>query len=257
MKYSIMILLFLAVLCDRLHAQSNGQPADVNEIIKAIAYHDSIFWEAYNRCDVEKMASYFTDDLEFYHDKGGPTYTLVKFQESMRAGLCGKPDWRLRREAVAGTVKVFPMNNYGGLISGEHVFYINDGKTEKLDGYGKFTQLWKFENNTWKMSRVLSYDHGPAPYINKRKQVVISPSLLKRYGGKYLSAKAGVITVLPEDNMLKIASEDQQLVLYPESNNTFFVKERDVQFEFITEKEKVTKVLIHENGTPVDQAIRK
>jgi hypothetical protein len=163
-------LLFLCtalVVSGPLQAQSNGQPIDVNEILKAIYHHDSIFWQAYNACDVEKMASYFTDDVEFYHDKGGPTFSLVKFKEALRTGLCGKTDWRLRRQAIMGTVKAFPLNNYGGLISGEHVFYINDGKNERLDGYGKFTQLWKYENGSWKMSRVLSYDHGPAPHLNK------------------------------------------------------------------------------------------
>jgi hypothetical protein len=155
------VFLFLTY-CVR--GQSNGQPTDVNEITKAINYHDSIFWIAYNQCDVEKMADYFTEDVEFYHDKGGPTFTLAKFKESMRTGLCGKPDWRLRREAIAGTVKAFPLNNYGGLISGEHIFYINEkGKKEFLDGYGKFTQLWRYQDGKWKMSRVLSYDHGPAP----------------------------------------------------------------------------------------------
>jgi hypothetical protein len=80
-----------------VQAQSNGQPADADEITNAIYDHDSLFWVAYNECDVEKMASYFTEDVEFYHDKGGPTFTLARFKESMRTGLCGKPEWRLRR----------------------------------------------------------------------------------------------------------------------------------------------------------------
>jgi hypothetical protein len=151
-----------------MHAQSNGQPTEADEITNAIYHHDSLFWVAYNACDVEKMASYFTEDVEFYHDKGGPTFTLAKFKESMRTGLCGKPEWRLRREAIAGTVKAFPLHNYGGLISGEHIFYINEnGKKEFLDGYGKFTQLWQYKDGRWKMSRILSYDHGPAAGRNK------------------------------------------------------------------------------------------
>jgi len=154
-------------------AQSNGQPTDANDIVRAIYHHDSIFWQAYNTCDVEKMASYVTDDLEFYHDKGGPTYTMLKFKENTRTSLCGKADWRLRRQAITGTVKAFPLNNYGGVITGEHVVYINNGKTETLDGYGKFMQLWKFENGTWKMSRIVSYDHGPAPRLNEKGEKVI------------------------------------------------------------------------------------
>jgi hypothetical protein len=61
------------------------------------------------------------------------------------------------------------MNNYGAILTGEHVFYILEkGKSERLDGLAKFTHVWRFKDNEWKMHRVLSYDHGPAPYINKR-----------------------------------------------------------------------------------------
>lgn len=138
-------------------------PDDPAKAIKAIWHYDSLFWEAYNVCDVDKMATFFTDDTEFYHDKGGLTVTKEKFIASVRSGLCGNPNWRLRREAVPGSVNVFPLKDVGGLISGEHVFYINEkGKKEFLDGYGKFLQVWRFENGMWKMARILSYDHGPA-----------------------------------------------------------------------------------------------
>ncbi|HEY8936799.1 MAG TPA: DUF4440 domain-containing protein [Cyclobacteriaceae bacterium] len=254
--YTLLFFYISLLLSKTVNAQSNGQPADASEIIKAIYHHDSIFWEAYNACDVEKMASYFTEDIEFYHDKGGPTFGLAKFKEAIRTGMCGKPDWRLRREVVAGTVKVFPMNNYGGLITGEHIFYINDGKKETLDGYGKFTQLWKFENGEWKMSRVLSYDHGPAPYINKRKEVQVSSAQLKQYIGKYTSPKAGEVTITSESNVLKIATVNLQLVVYAESQNKFFAKDRDLQFEFIGDKKKIVKMVVYEKGNVIEEAKR-
>jgi uncharacterized protein YneR len=203
------------------------------------------------------MSSFFTEDLEFYHDKGGLTAPKAAFVESTKKNLCGNPGWRLRREAVAGTVKVYPLNNYGALISGEHVFYINEtGKKEKLDGLAKFTQLWQFKNNEWKMSRVLSYDHGPAPYINKRKEVVITAAQLKQYAGKYESAKAGTVTITPEGNALKFAAGNFQITIYPESENKFFMKERDLQFEFVKEKNEVVKMLVHEFGSVVEEAKR-
>jgi hypothetical protein len=124
---------------------------------------DSIFWQAYNHCDVEKMETFFTEDLEFYHDKGGLTVSADSLFKSMRKGLCGNPNWYLRREAIPGTVQVFPMNNYGAILSGEHLFYVNEkGKPERLDGIAKFTHVWRYKDNQWKMHRVLSYDHGSA-----------------------------------------------------------------------------------------------
>lgn len=118
---------------------------------------------AYNQCDVDKMATFFTPDLEFYHDKSGLTTPLSALISSTRTGLCGNADWRLRREVVKGSLKVYPIAHYGAILSGEHVFYINEkGKEERLDGRANFTHIWRLTNNEWKMSRVLSYDHRPA-----------------------------------------------------------------------------------------------
>ncbi len=157
MKQKHLLPIFL-LLTATLSAQDN-----TTEILRL----DSIFWEAYNRCDVPQMMSMFTEDIEFYHDKGGPTFGLPAFTKSVKNSLCADPSFRLRREALPGTVKVFPMHDdgelYGAVLSGEHVFYIiENGGTPKLDGQARFTHLWKKTEQGWKMSRVLSYDHGPA-----------------------------------------------------------------------------------------------
>ncbi|MEP6949265.1 MAG: hypothetical protein ABI863_08330 [Ginsengibacter sp.] len=34
---------------------------------------DSAFWKTYNSCDTAGNKAFFTDDVEFYHDKGGIT----------------------------------------------------------------------------------------------------------------------------------------------------------------------------------------
>jgi hypothetical protein len=237
--------------------QSNGQPTDRKTLTQTVLHMDSLFWQAYNTCDVDKMATFFTDDMEFYHDKGGLTTPLSKLVTSMKTGLCGREDWRLRREAVEGTVKVFPMDNYGAILSGDHVFYVLEkDKKERLDGLAKFTHVWKFKDNEWKMHRVLSYDHGPAPYMNKRKEIVLPVSLLKQYSGKYESPKAGSVTLSPEGNTLKFAAGNFQITLYPESETFFFVKERDLQFEIVKEGKLVTKIVVHENGQVVEEAKR-
>ncbi|HSS96898.1 MAG TPA: nuclear transport factor 2 family protein [Terriglobales bacterium] len=137
-------------------------------LTQTILHEDSAFWDAYNRCDVEKMSQYFWPDIEFYHDKGGPTIGLGPFTEILKTGLCGKPNFRLRREVVPETVKVFPLQKngatYGAVLSGEHYFYINDsGKPEYRDGMAKFFHVWLLKDGTWKMARAISYDHHDAP----------------------------------------------------------------------------------------------
>jgi predicted alpha/beta superfamily hydrolase len=52
------------------------------------------------------------------------------------------------------------MDNYGAIQMGEHRFYITEpGQPERLSGIARFTHLWKFANNEWKITRALSYDH--------------------------------------------------------------------------------------------------
>ena len=145
---------------------ANGQTLHP-KLTDTIIAKDAAFWVAYNKCDVPAFRPMFTDDVEFYHDKSGPTVGLDNFMNALKTGLCGNPDLYLRREAVPNTVKVFPMEKtgviYGAIISGEHVFYVNQkGKAEFLDGRAKFMQLWTVKDGVWKMSRILSYDHGPA-----------------------------------------------------------------------------------------------
>lgn len=158
--------IFLTTFLFALVSFTNGQTPQ-QKLSETILAKDAAFWNAYNKCDIAAFRPMFTDDVEFYHDKGGPTIGLDNFMNALKTGLCGNPDSRLRREAVEGTVKVFPMAKsnviYGAMILGEHVFYVNEkGKPEYLDGRAKFMQLWLLQNGVWKMSRILSYDHGPA-----------------------------------------------------------------------------------------------
>lgn len=128
---------------------------------------DSIFWNAYNNCDVETMNKFIADDVEFYHDRGGVEKGFQELSTTIKNNLCSNKDLRLRREAVPGSIKVYPMkangNIYGAVMYGEHLFYVLEtGKEPKLDGLAKFTHLWILKDGSWKMSRILSYDHGPA-----------------------------------------------------------------------------------------------
>ena len=60
---------------------------------------------------------------------------------------------------MPATVQVYKMDNYGAIITGEHLFFQNiDGK-ERLTGSAKFTHLCEFKDNVWKIHSVLSYDH--------------------------------------------------------------------------------------------------
>ncbi len=128
---------------------------------------DADYWQAFNTCDVQKMTAMNAEDLEFYHDLGGLQKGRASFSEAMSKNICGKPDWRLRRGEVPGTVKVYPLRSngaiYGAVISGEHYFYhLNKGQPEKLEGRARFVHTLLVNNGVWQVARVLSFDHGPA-----------------------------------------------------------------------------------------------
>lgn len=126
---------------------------------------DGVFWQAYNNCDLPAFGEFISDDVEFYHDKGGITLGKTALIKSIQDNLCSNRDnFRLKREAVAGTVHVYAMKKsdviYGAVISGEHVFSSwEKGKVEYKSGQAKFTHLWLLTDGTWKMTRIFSYSH--------------------------------------------------------------------------------------------------
>jgi len=249
-KFCVTLLFALSV---PLFAQNEKE-----SLVQTILHEDGAFWEAYNRCDVEKMSQFFWPDIEFYHDKGGPTIGLGPFTETLRTGLCGKPNYRLRREAIPETVKVFPLQKdgvtYGAVLSGEHYFYINDnGKPEYRDGMAKFFHVWLLKDGTWKMGRVISYDHHEAHYENKRKEITIAPEVLEHYVGKYDGAQHGTVDIARGDNRLILTVGGSKFVLHPESENVFFTTERDLTFEFVKQGTKVSKILVREHGAITEE----
>ncbi|RZJ56949.1 MAG: nuclear transport factor 2 family protein [Flavobacterium sp.] len=141
-------------------------PKTPEELTTQITKLDTEAFDAYNKCDLSTFKTYFTDDLEFYHDKGGPVFTSSKLIESMESGMCGNPNWKLRREVVQGSLKVYSLHDnsrgYGAVLTGEHYFYITENGKESKTGVTKFTHLWLLKDGRWQMSRVLSYDHRDA-----------------------------------------------------------------------------------------------
>lgn len=165
------LLLVFSFFPKKLSAQT-----DLEKLPAIILREDSLFWKTYNDCDTAGARRFFTEDVEFYHDKGGPSFGREQLISITKKNLCNNENFRLRRAAVAGSLRVFPMENggviYGAILSGEHVFYIWGKNTaEYLDGRARFTHLWLLQpDGGWKMSRILSYDHRPAAAVDDAKK---------------------------------------------------------------------------------------
>lgn len=121
----------------------------------------------FSGCDPARLRMMLADDLEFYHDKGGFVFRNAEAMITDYAKQCAervKPDaWRSRRELVKSTLAVDPVPGHGAMEAGDHLFYERKGDgPEKLVGRARFAMVWKWQDGQWKLSRVLSYGHGPA-----------------------------------------------------------------------------------------------
>lgn len=156
---SLSLFVLLAPLVVPVIAEAHkGVPKD-SELYRTIAAQDAALFEAFNKCDVEKFASFFIEDLEFYHDNDGLARGRQHTVDALKNNICGK----VTRELVAGSLEVYPLANYGAIEIGVHRFH-HPGR-EALDGVGEasFFQVWQNTNGTWKITRVFSYDHHALP----------------------------------------------------------------------------------------------
>jgi hypothetical protein len=128
------------------------------ELDRAITALDAALFDAYNRCDLVKFASFIDDNVEFYHDQGGVTLGQAALTDSVKKNICGK----VTRELVPGSLKVYHMKGYGALEVGVHRFHHPGHDDTEGVGEGQFIHLWQYKDGAWKITRVVSYDHHSA-----------------------------------------------------------------------------------------------
>ncbi|CAM2789497.1 nuclear transport factor 2 family protein [Brevundimonas diminuta] len=147
--------------------QTPAAPTDDAALAPIIAEQDAaLFSVMFDRCDPEALADLVTDDLEFYHDRGGLTATRARFIDDYRQGCAARtaPDaWRSRRELVPGTMRVYAIPGVGAVQEGSHLFYERQGDgPETLVGRARFSVLWRLEpDGRWRLARAFSIDHAP------------------------------------------------------------------------------------------------
>ncbi len=159
------ILIFLLlVLSTTITAQTTGD----HELYKTLKAKDSILFDAaFNTCGIEVLNAIFTEDFEFYHDKGGITEGRENFVGRIADGCANRKSdapQPAKRILVPGSLEVYPLYRngqlYGAIQQGVHTFeFLNDQGTYQKGDIAKFTHVWVLEDETWKVRRELSYDH--------------------------------------------------------------------------------------------------
>ena len=135
-------------------------PDSQDQLSTLIAQLDNEVFDAFNRCSdpaqLQKHAGYFDANVEFYHDTGGVTWTRDAMLANTAKYACGN----FTRELVPGTLKVYPIKDFGAIAQGVHRFcQIASGQCE---GLADFVIVWRKQDGQWRITRVLSYGHRPA-----------------------------------------------------------------------------------------------
>lgn len=143
------------------------QPELTRQIEQADSAIFKLFFEG--PCDVARFRSMITNDVEFYHDKGGfnvrkPEDFVAQFEDRCKQ-LADPTNWRQRRVLVQSSLHVDPIPGWGAMEIGDHLFYERHGVSgeEHLVGRASFAMVWVLgADGKWRVSRVLSYAHAPA-----------------------------------------------------------------------------------------------
>lgn len=151
-------LIILLVSFNLLHGQNKSQTDNnLSSYIlhDTIVKMDSLLFSAFNNRDINKFMTYFSKDVEFYHDKGG----LTHYDETIKnTKKLFEQNTGLKRTLIKNSLEIYPINNYGAVQIGIHKFcHEENGKNDC--GEFKFVHLWKRENNSWILTRIISYDH--------------------------------------------------------------------------------------------------
>lgn len=125
-------------------------PVD-KELYDTIIKMDKEFFDAYNNCDLEKQAEIYSDDIEFFHDKGGLTTSKQDIIDGTKRNICGK----VTRTLIKESVEVYPINNYGAVQIGLHKFY-NNQEPDAESIPVKFILIWYNLDGNWKIRKVVS-----------------------------------------------------------------------------------------------------
>jgi hypothetical protein len=160
MKNSIKLLTILFLIISFISCKTGPGKKSTQEreytpidkkIFEEIKAMDKVFFDAYNNCDLEKQALIYSDNIEFFHDKGGLMTSKKEIIEGTKRNICGK----VTRELIDGSLEVYPINNYGAVQIGYHKFYNNqEPNAESIPS--KFITMWHNENGDWKMAKVIS-----------------------------------------------------------------------------------------------------
>jgi len=122
-----------------------------DDLYKTIVKLDSTFFNAYNTCDMATQRTFYSDSIEFFHDRSGLETSKEKILSATEKYICGK----VTRELVQGSIEVSPLPGYGAVELGSHMFH-NKQEPNAKSHPSKFVIIWKNTNGNWTITKVIS-----------------------------------------------------------------------------------------------------
>jgi hypothetical protein len=147
------------VLADVPSGQEGGLTS--GPLYDELARRDSELFEAsFVTCDAAKANAIFTEDVEFYHDKDGLSSGEQVRENTRRLTASCPAKHGVTRTIVPGSLRVYPIDGYGAVQVGVHRFDERGAATSTL---ARFVSVWRLQDKTWRLARVLSLDHTTVP----------------------------------------------------------------------------------------------
>lgn len=142
-----------------LYAQAitESDPSASGPLYDELARMDSLLFDAvFVTCNADKANALLSEGVEFYHDRTG-LESGQQVRDTFKRLTASCPGGRgIRREIVAGSLRVYPMQGYGAIQMGLHRFIERGAPTHTV---ARFVHLWQQKDSQWKITRVLSFDH--------------------------------------------------------------------------------------------------
>jgi ketosteroid isomerase-like protein len=137
-----------------------ADPSRAGALYQELARQDSVLFDAaFVTCDAARANAMLAQDVEFYHDQSG-FHAGEQVRDDFRRLTANCPRGQgVARVLVPGSLRVYPINAYGAVQTGEHRFARRDGAPGAV---ARFVHLWRRQpDGQWRLTRVLSFDHQP------------------------------------------------------------------------------------------------
>lgn len=146
LKQCSVVFLFV-MICSNAYSQLPS----TDPLFQTIARLDSVYFTAYNTCDMKTQEKLYSDNLEFYHDHGGLDTSKRNVLAAIEKNICGK----VTRELIKASMEVHKIPGYGAIEIGLHQFH-NKAEPNAKPHPSKFIIFWQQQGSEWKMAKVVS-----------------------------------------------------------------------------------------------------